>query len=543
MLTQQKIWFLCSLVLFFALLAVLYVGLTNPLSPSISDGAPAARPGAAIAQSSDIPASIAPKDTTSEDVAHPSDWRSLVNQTDLRDLPEITNSLMKISDPEERARALGALISRSVLENARPLYEYLDRLAMDAEFGDAAWSKLVTELGDAFSYVSESAATSSELAAVVRRVVAGMAGVQPDKALEWADTWLLGDALDSARAIVAGQLAQSNPTRAVNLIEIIDSDVRRHEAINQASPWVGETDLDSALAWASSLRNETETALAVNGILLNLSESNTPRAVEVFQTFCRKLEDSHRLKMENEKAALLAEGYTRTIDEAGYEVLRKDDADVHFSPIHPETELLREAIGQIANSLGRSNPDQAVAWAKTLPEGVLRTRGLEAAMLGSAENDPATAFRQLREVFPRESEPAETLFHVWALDDPASALQAVQQLQGIQREAAMAGLTAGWLDHGGEYRAIRQWAVTLPSTRERDRVLVELIHSGSMTHPKFAWEDAMKISDSRLRIEAIRVAFPALIREDPALARASAQTSMLTDQERSVMDRMLLSTN
>lgn len=472
--------------------------------------------------------------------AIPSDeWPQLFADHNLHDPSGAIESLLTIQDSTERAKAFGSMISRWILENPRALLDYLDSKALAAELGEAEWGSLLHDLGEGLSYVKEPAASSTELAAAIRRIIHGMAEENPDQALSWAEEWLLDDALDQARATVAGKLAATSPDQAIELISTITSQVRRHEAINLTSRAMAEIAPERALQWSQSLNNETESSLAVNGTLVTLSATDPVKASEIFSEFSKKLYQSHTQRLNSEKANLLADGYTKSTDELGNEVFIKGDQEVHFSPLNPETELMREAIGQIARDMSTANPATALAWAQQLPEGVLRYRGMEAAVLGAAETTPQVALQQMREVFPSQTGPAEALFQIWATENPTQALQAISQLNGTQKDAAITGVTAGWLDHGEKYTTVRQWAGTLPKGNGRDNALLELVQTASLEFPEETWADALEISNDQKRLQAIKVALPALIRKNPQLAHASANSRSFSQNEKALIERML----
>jgi hypothetical protein len=118
------------------------------------------------------------------------------------------------------------------------------------------------------------------------------------------------------------------------------------------------------------------------------------------------------------------------------------------------------AIGEVAKSWARTNPEAVREAIAKVPEGMLRSAGIAGLIEALSETNPEEAFR-LAEKTQTFSNPIDTLFKNWAEKDPQSAgAHALRLPPGFQRDAAIHATARTWAK--ADVSGALSWTASLP---------------------------------------------------------------------------------
>jgi hypothetical protein len=215
-----------------------------------------------------------------------------------------------------------------------------------------------------------------------------------------------------------------------------------------------------------------------------------------------------------------------------------------------------DLAGQLAARWIASDPDAAIVWITSMPDGPARVKAEVQGAYSWTEIDPAAAAAysaqrdnpKLREVIAAkwsESDPAGALgwlaalppekagttamaraAAVWAQVDPASAATFAGALEDpAAREAVSAAVVSGWAMT--DTAAVGKWLATLPGTAGRDRAVDVYCQALDPVDPELSFDWAASISDEDARASAIRRAAGSLAQKDPPAARRRISASAL----------------
>ena len=148
----------------------------------------------------------------------------------------------------------------------------------------------------------------------------------------------------------------------------------------------------------------------------------------------------------------------------------------------------------------------------------------------SSLDDPQKWIARLS-LLPDSSRPkgTESLARAWAQQTPEEAIAWAASLPlGDTQNGAMAAIASGWA--AKDARGAADWVASLPPGAERDRSAESLVAAVAPSFPHEAWDWAMNISDSTLRIRAATEAAKAMAARDPAIARQWIEASPFTQQ-------------
>ncbi len=133
---------------------------------------------------------------------------------------------------------------------------------------------------------------------------------------------------------------------------------------------------------------------------------------------------------------------------------------------------------------------------------------------------------------------AEALAGRMAAANPQDALTwAGSQPEGEQRLAAYRGLTMSWANVEPEAASV--WVRDLPAGTERDAAAGALTAAIASTDPEAAWVWAGSIGDAQAKLSALSSAAEGLHRRDPQRARQMLQAGQLSDDERIALQTIL----
>ncbi|MEI6713923.1 MAG: hypothetical protein WCO60_09235 [Verrucomicrobiota bacterium] len=214
--------------------------------------------------------------------------------------------------------------------------------------------------------------------------------INPSAALSWLESLPDGDQKSSARNSVLNSIAKTDPQRALDLASQLAEGADRSQLINRALDTLSAKDPALALAAARSLPEGPSRTAGLDNVVSKLASSN--------------LEEAQRI---------LAELPPNTLTSAG---------------------------SSIASALAKTDPEKALAWANTLPEGTTR----------------ASAYGALA--------------NAWASKDVEAAATWLDKLpQGQSRDSAVAAFAGRTAPRDPEGATL--WASTLPPGDLRNSVL------------------------------------------------------------------------
>lgn len=226
-----------------------------------------------------------------------------------------------------------------------------------------------------------------------------------------------------------------------------------------------------------------------------------------------------------------------------------------------------DLMSQLAARWMEKDPDRALAWVESLPEGAGKSKAQIQCAYRWTEIDPAAAADH---AFRREDPKLhQTVIGKWAEVDPAAAAAWAKTWSITRPESsALASATAIWaqtdahaaasfalnLEKSDARRRISasvvstwamtdssaaaRWLETLPSSPTRDHVLDIYCQSLDPVDPARSFEWAESISDVSSREEVQERAAMALIQSDPKAAMQKIDRSSLPD---SIKNRLLAS--
>ncbi len=476
------IW-IVGVVVGVAIGAALIFGLSS--SDSGAEAPEVATPAATEAQASASESATPAAMTTSlpDDGASLADWEGRISAADASGYGALMNEAVAIRDPQVRKQVVEKLLLTWLNTDQNSFLEFLD----DAEFsqteGSELWPALVPAAAEVLPSLSESAAGEADLDEIIQWMVEYYSEMDPAKAAEWTNKWLLDDTRDYALATVAGEMAIKSQADAEVLLGSIKSPDARLEAVMNIGASLAQDDGDSALAWARALTNEEERSAAVEEVLWTMSETDPGKA-----------------------AAKLMES--------------------------DQPDQLDAVSGSIAEEWAIQDPNKAVEWAETLPQGAAREEAIQGALAGWAENDPKAAFAYYEKNYGTNLETAEWIFDSWAFNNPKEASVEVMKISNPEmRSRAVAGVVSGWLDEGSSTESVERWVDALPAGRERDQASYAIVDMLSFDEPESAWTRAATIREPDVRSEAIQTAFAGLADVDPAKAQTALRNSNLSPDE------------
>ncbi len=462
--------------------AALIFGLSQSEAPeSTTTVAPADSSTVTVATESPTPAPM----TTSlpDDGASAAEWESRIAGADVAGYGELMNQAVAIRDPQVRKQIVEKLLLTWLNADQTSFLEYLDDAEFSQSEGSELWPALVPAAAEVLPSLSESAAGEADLDEIIQWMVEYYSEMDPAKAAEWTNKWLLDDTRDYALATVAGEMAIRSQSDAEALLGTINSPDARLEAVMNIGASLAQEDGDTALAWARALANEEERSAAVEEVLWTMSETDPGKAAA-------KLMESDR------------------------------------------PEQLDAVSGSIAEEWAIQDPTKAVGWAEGLPQGAAREEAIQGALAGWAENDPKAAFAYYEKNYGTNLETAEWIFDSWAFNNPKEASAEVMKISNPEMRArAVAGVVSGWLDEGSSTDAVEQWVDALPAGRERDQASYAVVDMLSFDEPESAWTRAATIREPDVRSEAIQTAFAGLVDIDPAKAETALRNSNLSPEE------------
>ena len=145
--------------------------------------------------------------------------------------------------------------------------------------------------------------------------------------------------------------------------------------------------------------------------------------------------------------------------------------------------------------------------------------------------DPAPWIERLNEI-PAERRDLATrnLAEAWAATDPEAAVRWTSSLpDGKARDGAFGTIASSWAENDPHEAA--RWVDTLAPGAGRDNASESIVDALVKSDPATAWAWAASIQSPDQRADALRVAYEGLIKKDPGLAEATLASSGLPEAE------------
>ncbi len=445
-------------------------------------------------------------------------WRQRAAAASPADFRSLMNDALQIQDSALRDIAVAQIVAAWMNEDAQSFSSYFASLEVLAATDAMPHLAVLSALKKALTQLSEDAARSQYVLAIVERFVAALSKSEPEEALRWAEQFLVGGALDSALVSIARESARSSPERAQQIIAKIEAPLRRMQAMHAVGGVWAQADAARALAWAGSLEVPTERALTLNSVLLSVAQKDVALASSELFAATKKIASEYTTKRKADMAALKLTEEDLVNDPERYKEML--EAGEIAPPVSPDIELLAESARVIATRLAETDPQLAIAWADSLGHDFLRLKSITGAFAGWSRKAPAEAFAYYQRTYPEYNEMLTSVFEGWTSSNPAQAASAALAIQEPRRaQLALETVVQRWVTTA-DPAAVAKWVDQLPVNQRSDSVEMTLVTALSSVAPEQSWRRAQGITNGRLRYRALKSAFAVLVIEKPDLARS-----------------------
>ncbi len=257
----------------------------------------------------------------------------------------------------------------------------------------------------------------------VSTLISQIAGRSPDEAKALLDELPEGSARSAGVSALINSLAQADPKAAAELVTQMPTDRRKGDAVTNVAMRYSRSDTPSALAWAETLTGDQRNS-AFSGIAYTWTQQDPKAAFDYYA--------KHEI--------MAADGYM---------------------------------VNQALRNWAQSDSTEALAWARTLPEGKLKDRALSTVVVSMADHDPREAAKMIGSL-PANSQDdaAGNLAARWASNDPNAAAQWAANLpEGDARSKATRNVVATWAER--DVAKTAAWLEKLPAGISRDAAVYE----------------------------------------------------------------------
>lgn len=364
---------------------------------------------------------------------------------------------------------------------------------------------------------------------LLRSISQAWATQDPKAAIEWAgklsETGLRQDALSFA----IGQIASTDPSAAEAQLRLIPAGQEREVLISRLAGNYSQ-EPKTALRFVELLPQGPQRVSTTINILSRMAGSDPKAAAEVFQT----LPTEQVASQLSQFAGSLAMG---NLDFAKEWVDQLSDPNLKMQAIRSiastaarsEPKSAAEWLMQkqpsadltwILNGWVRNAPDDAMSWAKDLPEGDAK-RSVQANIV---QQLASSDLERARKVFSSELSPeaqvssASTLAGQWANRDVNAARAWAESLpDGGARDNALGSIARSWAQR--DMNAAAQWLGRFEAGDSRDRIVTQFASAAAQKDPATAVAWAATIADPDLRGAQLEQLAGRWMSSDPAAAR------------------------
>ncbi|HWB01485.1 MAG TPA: hypothetical protein VG796_00585 [Verrucomicrobiales bacterium] len=183
---------------------------------------------------------------------------------------------------------------------------------------------------------------------------------------------------------------------------------------------------------------------------------------------------------------------------------------------------ISQTLSQILGNYARTDPEQAIAFARKISNVTDRNAALENIANSLASTDPRRALSIMNSVKSRNGEYRfYSLYSTWAATDPEAAHAAAMAMQkGRARANAMQGIFSSWA--ASDPKAANAAAQAIPEAGLRHQALSAIFESWGSSDPQSALAAVQILPKGQAKIEALGRIFSSWAGTDPSAAAAAA---------------------
>lgn len=449
-----------------------------------------------------------------------SDWEQMIAGAPVASFRDLMQEAMRISDASLRDEVVRLILDRWLHDDTAGLVKYW--ASLEVEGNEKMLAVIAAGLESVLTNIDPTMAASDEVLLVLQRLISYLAGTDPEKALSWAQKWLLNDTLESSLVAIARGMAREDVARALAIIDEMKSPLRRGQAMSAVAGIWAAKDLDAALKWAGGLTNAVERALALNMALLVGAQQDPARTAAELKA---NAEDINRQYLRDRDAELKANGMTEADFANDPETYKEMLASGAISPPYSgDVELMGEASKVLGSELAKTNPQAAIEWANSLEGDYLKLKALSGVLEGWVKGDlvsgAANAVDYLTTHYPNNVDLVNSVYQSWASTDYHAAADGTRMLQDpYMRSAALEAVLGPWAVKGNAMEVV-DYLNNLPAAESTDNVKLAVANAISANYPEQAWEIASRISAESAQYRGLKTAFSNLVIRNPDQASA-----------------------
>jgi len=346
--------------------------------------------------------------------------RKEVSATTSREVERGRGERERLRTLEERKERLEQIIrGENALDRNRALLAYIDQLGPD-DFEAAvdhfrslgltedrmgeyallltAWAKV--DPTGALAYAKENTRTDF----AQNTILSTWAAMDPESAVRWANANHEGTGPNPHMAGIIRGIAESDPTRATELLTSMPRSVERGEALDGMMTHILRQGADAARSWISSLTDDSLRNGAIQRMATSMAIQDPAGTVDFLisnpgEGADRRMDDVYNRWASQDKAAALAS----------------------FSTL-PQGDIRSNALRGIVSNLASQNPQEAVALMDRYPADVT-DRLVHNLIWMSFDSDPSIAASQISRISDQESRDRmyRRALGAWIENDPAAA--------------------------------------------------------------------------------------------------------------------------
>lgn len=463
------------------------------------------------------------------------EWLDLTASTETSELRSLMERAMQISDASLRNEIITSITERWLRDDISGFNKYWFALEVDGADGKLAMVALA--LQSALSNLTPELAASDEIYVVVQRLISHLSGTEPEKALEWAKRWLLDDAQESALVSVARGMAKTDIQRALNVIDGINSPLRKGQAFAAVAGIWAAQDLDAASKWATGLKNHSDRALAMNSIFITAANQNPEMAASELSSQAREMNAQY---LREREADLSSRGISLEAEANDPDTYKEMVEAGTIPPLYsPDVELIGEAVKVVGGKLAETNAGEALDWSNSLETDYLKSKGITGVIESWAKTNPQAAFDYLNKNHPGDTELLTKLYTSWAASDSKAAADSTANIADPQfRSIALESVVKTWALKGNP-NEVAEYINQIPAADQTDSVKLAAATAMSQADPHMAWDIAKSISGEKAQLRALNAAFSNLVIQDPGEAGALLESASLSESASSRLREML----
>ncbi len=320
---------------------------------------------------------------------------------------------------------------------------------------------------------------------------------------------------ESLMPVLVARWAEIDPAAAAQFALTIPESVSRSMTMRATlGVWIA-TSPEAAMAWASSLPPGQQRSRTITDVLSALAQRDPVSALHLLE---RLPKDRAR---DNSSFNILSE-WAKSNPRAA--------ADYWMETIPSTGPDVNGTLAQIAGLWARSNPQEALTWARLLPESAAKNNTLGSIIGGMAGKDPQQAVSQLAQLpAASQASAAGEVARQWAQNNATAAATWAGRLpEGEARANAFRSIAQTWSDQDPVKTA--NWLDHLPASQSRDAAVSAFTHQVSDGDPEGAAVWAGTISDLNTRqADLERIALTWMWQDKNAASRWIAATPSLTE--------------